>query len=927
MAAIAKTPVLLGLPPLDQLQRHPLWPLWMAPGTGLLARLQQAWEGAQVHPSRCVVLLPYAQLRALAQRLWQHAHPQGFMPRFESTLSWAASLGGSAGAAPQWQAQVALDWWSAQHLLAQVGQGPRAQALAPALLEAAQQLVAVVRAQPPAQRAAWVAQTRTALGPLDAAGVGAWEMLVTHVALEWLGSGSFATDVLFGAAPWQQADLVLQLDGLEADPLAQSLQAHWGGQCWQRVGAPGCVLSPGGSAREQGQGQGQERRSSAAAFWDAGVLQAPAASGWLAHRCASAFDEAQRAAACAVRHVQAGRYPLALVCSDRALARQVRAQLDAAGVAVRDETGWKLSTRAAAAALVALLRACAPDASSDAVLQWLGGCAWGAQRARSVAEAALRRAGVRGWEGAVRVLALHADEDVRAWVERVQQLRGLLQGRHTWEGWRTRTRQALRDCGLWQRLQPELPGPEGADVPDAAWLQAQGPAQGDAQAFWPEGPSLVQALWLGEDAAPAPLEEPTRRWSLGEYSAWVQQVLESTSWREPYPAHEQVVLLPLSQMLARPFAAVVLAGCDEQRLAASPQPAGFWSRAQRAVLGLPEREALAQAQVQAWACARVNPWGDVLWRAHDDGGEPLLASALVLADTALQAAPEGVLLARTVAAQPTPMPQPRAPQWLPQRWSASAYEDLRSCPYRFFALRMLRLQSQDELDEDLDKRDFGTWLHAVLRAFHAQPVALEPQALRAALDAAAAQQRQALLGDDPEFLPFEAAWPAVREAYLQWWLAHAQAGHTVQATEQWREIAWPGGHLVGQLDRVDQAPDGAVWVLDYKTESLARTRERVADALEDTQMAFYGALVQGEDREGAQQGATVRGAYVNLAEGQCTLVEQVALDDAVQALRTGLEQDWQRLGAGAPLRALGEGAACEYCAARGLCRKDFWSGS
>ena len=27
----------------------------------------------------------------------------------------------------------------------------------------------------------------------------------------------------------------------------------------------------------------------------------------------------------------------------------------------------------------------------------------------------------------------------------------------------------------------------------------------------------------------------------------------------------------------------------------------------------------------------------------------------------------------------------------------------------------------------------------------------------------------------------------------------------------------------------------------------------------------------------------------------------------------------------APLPALGEGSVCEWCAARGLCRKDFWN--
>jgi ATP-dependent helicase/nuclease subunit B len=31
-----------------------------------------------------------------------------------------------------------------------------------------------------------------------------------------------------------------------------------------------------------------------------------------------------------------------------------------------------------------------------------------------------------------------------------------------------------------------------------------------------------------------------------------------------------------------------------------------------------------------------------------------------------------------------------------------------------------------------------------------------------------------------------------------------------------------------------------------------------------------------------------------------------------------------RIADGAVLPALGEGKSCEYCNARGLCRKDFW---
>jgi ATP-dependent helicase/nuclease subunit B len=46
-----------------------------------------------------------------------------------------------------------------------------------------------------------------------------------------------------------------------------------------------------------------------------------------------------------------------------------------------------------------------------------------------------------------------------------------------------------------------------------------------------------------------------RRLSLSEFTNWVDAVLEAASHVPPHPAREQVTILPLSQMLARPFAA------------------------------------------------------------------------------------------------------------------------------------------------------------------------------------------------------------------------------------------------------------------------------------------------------------------------------------------------------------------------------------
>src|SRR4051794_28520958 len=49
----------------------------------VLQEVQDAIQRLGAHPSRVVVLLPYAQLMPLARRAWALLHPQGFAPRFE----------------------------------------------------------------------------------------------------------------------------------------------------------------------------------------------------------------------------------------------------------------------------------------------------------------------------------------------------------------------------------------------------------------------------------------------------------------------------------------------------------------------------------------------------------------------------------------------------------------------------------------------------------------------------------------------------------------------------------------------------------------------------------------------------------------------------------------------------------------------------
>ncbi|MDP3310161.1 MAG: hypothetical protein Q8S56_04255, partial [Polaromonas sp.] len=116
--------------------------------------------------------------------------------------------------------------------------------------------------------------------------------------------------------------------------------------------------------------------------------------------------------------------------------------------------------------------------------------------------------------------------------------------------------------------------------------------------------------------------------SLAGFTAWVNQALEAESFKPAHPAQEQVVILPLSQLLGRSLQAVVLAGCDEQHLPVSPEPSGHWTPPQRELLGLPSREAEAAAQRAAWRHALQFSHLDLLWR-ESHNGERLMPSGFV----------------------------------------------------------------------------------------------------------------------------------------------------------------------------------------------------------------------------------------------------------------------------------------------------------
>ncbi len=831
-------------------------PVWGSVWQQVAAHMQLC----SAHAARTVVLLPFFQLQVVARASAAQYWPGGFLPRLETTKSWQQRIAPFSPDALDLSFDAALDALRARSWLAKSGLQAKQTVLGALLVETAQQLGGLAASVAPDERAAWAEQMRpvVASGLTAGAEFAAYEAAVARIALEWAAASRYASDALFEWA-LQDVDALIVVRGVQRNALTLSLAAKLG-----------------------------ERTL---------FVDLPTASdGQLfLHAARDAEDEAQRAAACVMAHVAAGSTPVALPAIDRLVTRRISAMLGSQGLALRDETGWKLSTTRAAANVMSLLRAAHPQASQDEHLDWLKHTQ-AAQGAVQRYEHELRKqnatpAFIERAQSAIEFIVNDLSIEPVALLKELRSSRPLA-------AWLDTLTQALKCSGQWADLKRDTAGEQ-----------------------------VLSALHLQGSEAREILQSDASRMSLPELSQWVQTALEGASFKMPSPeAEAEVVILPLAQLAARPFAALVMAGCDEAHLPLAPEPQGWWNAAQREALGLPSRELLREEQQTVWQRAMQVPRVDVLWRSAE-GEEALQRSPLLQAWQLAHAGQEGVdaRFSQEVMAQPVMQPAPNGASLAKTlRFSASSYQDVRTCPYRFFALRLLGLQESQELDAELSKRDFGSWLHAVLSEFHRKRPR-ETDALLDAenLDACAARIAQDWYGQNAGFIPFAAAWPQVRSSYLLWLEKHEGEGWRFESSELDAKLEVEGVAIQGRLDRVDLlAGSGAAtgsfthMVIDYKTESLGSLQRRVKEPLEDTQLVFYAALLGKED---------VKAGYLGVAEKETKVVEQTLVHDALPMLLEGLADDAQRIAAGHGLPAMGEGMACEYCAARGLCRKDFWA--
>lgn len=606
--------------------------------------------------------------------------------------------------------------------------------------------------------------------------------------------------------------------------------------------------------------------------------------------------EARAVATWVARQLNEGQRELALIALDRETSRRVRALLERMDVLVADETGWTLSTTAAATVIDRWLECVASDFPHIELLDLLKSpFVLGNPAAREdqvlAFELALRRHGVSQGMADIRRLAQREFGALPVW------LATLFHARQRFE-------QRRAPLAVWLgRLTDSL-----------ASLDALASLKADAA-----GASLLETL----DTLRRDLADDSEKYGFGEWRRWLNLALESSSFIDASVA-SSIVLTSLPAARGRLFDAVAVIGADARHLPARPAP-GLFSQTTRAQLGLSTARDEADAATADLMQLLIQGPALLSWQAwHDD--EPNPASPLVLRLQALHRAAWGTDLPEqrigTPPTQASPLPDPcvqPAPTvsatQLPRHYSPTAYQTLIDCPYRFFARSVLGIRELDEADESLDKSDYGNALHRILKAFHDSNPPPERDAALAQLNALSAAEFAVL----PAYTAaaWASQWNRIQPAYIDAWLAHASQGWRYESGET--DFSVP--HTVeglgeitlhGRVDRVDAKGDTR-YVIDYKTSAAQNLRKKLKAPDEAVQLPFYAWLCE------------AAAAYLPINEAPVAALELDGETD-VAAISLRLPALLEAIAKHAALRAHGIDGVCKHCEARGLCRKGMWHG-
>lgn len=613
--------------------------------------------------------------------------------------------------------------------------------------------------------------------------------------------------------------------------------------------------------------------------------------------------------------LQAGKSAIAVIVQDRLVARRARALLERGQILAADETGWTFSTVAASAA----------------VMRWLDAMA---SRFHHLDLLDLLKSPLifADWDAGARKRAVYG-------LEQLVRRHSVVSGLHHYRNLAQREG-AAEVLNLLARLERAQAGFGGRKRSLAAWLaslleslEALGLRQGMERDL--AGEQLLSLF----SRLQRELNQDQGLFSLSEWRRWLDSQLEAATFRDTGIA-SPVVFTHLGASRLRRFDGVIVAGGDAAHFPGRGKESAFFNQSVRAQLGLPTFEQDLKQMEQDFAVLLAG-CGTLLvtWQAQKNA-EPNLASPWIERLEAFHELAYDEKLPRMTAGQwvgvadillPSPASaHPTLPAALvPATLSASGYNSLMACPYQFYARHALHLNELDEVQQALEKKDYGEHVHAILHHFHKRHPVIgggDRAELEQALSDISREEFRRALESDYLARAWALRWEARIPAYLDWQAAREREGWRWHDGELWRtlELELDGGHaltLKGRIDRVDTRSDdgeAACAVLDYKTQSRNGLKKKLETPGEDVQLPVYALLLEE---------AVVEAAFVPVdEEGEIKAVPQEDIYALSQAAELRLRELFNGIYRGAALPAQGSDQACTYCEMSGLCRKDYRSG-
>ena len=646
--------------------------------------------------------------------------------------------------------------------------------------------------------------------------------------------------------------------------------------------------------------------------------------------CYAAHDvEGEAGAALAVlkRWLAEGRRDIAVVALDRLTARRLRALAERDQILMSDEIGWPYSTTVSATAIMRWLEARRDGFYFETLIDLIKSpfifadlnLTWGRERIKTAVlmiERAIRRVGVVA--GLLRMreaLLRHSTaEPVTGSTTDAEQLldrlitadRNFTNARRSAAEWMNALLESLGTLGLDQGLMRDAAG--------AGLLAHLHNARNDIVA------SQVKL-------------------SASEWIDWLRTLMEEARFRDA-TIDSPVVMTSLDATRYRHFDAALLIGASAANLPGKPATTGIFNQSVRRTLGLrtfqDDMQHITDDLVGLLSRSDVC-W--VSWQQHatnePQSPSPWIAALMLEAKRSgqnLQAknpAPSSSMVQNVngaISARPAPV---LGFGQVPSKITASGYQSLIDCPYQYFSRAVLKLREPDDVQEEMEKRDFGEFIHDILNRFHHRYPAITGIE-RAELKAALIEETHAVFADAllQNFTAhaWRLQWESAIDAYLAWQLDR-------EATAwRWREgevkidfkLDLENGESVrleGRIDRVDhkQGVEESA-VIDYKARAFGALQKKLKDAGEDVQLPVYVALAEARDPDRK----VTEASYLSIERESVKAVSYPDAESAGQHHVYRLQTMFEALHAGAALPAQGVESACQYCEARGLCRRDYW---